>query len=352
MSRPEYIAVKDFERFQHYKGRTPPWIKFYNSLLDDYKFLQLSDAARSQLMLIWLVASRHNNRIPRDEKYIAEAIHCTSKLQLGQLIESGWLYPTSDSAPLAERKQTASGLASIAQAKCPQSAYPEGEVEVETEEEIETEVSNRKQDQSGEEALARDESANQNGAPPRVVLPREATAFLAQFYEPAFTEAARKRYRDIQAQLYDVLDPKHPGPKIRGGLRVKARSVEHLVDELNAVMRDPPPDRDLAIVWLLKRLTNPPKGPSVTEVKAREEAEARGREDLYHVQAKRAGAAWANEHPDEYQKILASVAVNYTGKTGSFVGMARDAELTQRCAKAAGFPKFEAWDESLQAVPA
>lgn len=130
-----FIAVKDFETFQHYKGRTPPWIKFYNALLDDYRFLQLSDAARSQLMLIWLVASRHRNRIPNDEKYIAEAIHCTSKLQLGKLVDSGWIYFAND-APLSERKQTASKPL----ADCPQNALleKERELEIETEEEKET----------------------------------------------------------------------------------------------------------------------------------------------------------------------------------------------------------------------
>src|SRR5690606_19747530 len=33
-----YLTVKNFERFQHYKDRNPPWIKLYNDLLDDYEF--------------------------------------------------------------------------------------------------------------------------------------------------------------------------------------------------------------------------------------------------------------------------------------------------------------------------
>lgn len=334
MSVAEYIAVKDFERFQHYKSRTPPWIKFYNALLDDYKFLQLSDAARSQLMLIWLVASRHNNRIPKDERYIAQAIHCTSRLQLSALLASGWLFVTHETPPLAERQQ----VASTTQAERPQSAYPEGEVERETEVESERYVvPSRLKDQSGEE--------RGNDSSPLVVLPHEATAFLAMFYEPAFSPAQKKRYSDVKGQLYDVLDSKHPGPKIRGGTRVKARSVEHLTDELRGVMRDPPPDRDLAIVWLLKRLTNPPKGPSVTEKhKASEEAE-REREAQYQDAARRAGIVWANENPDEYQKICTAVEDNYRDKSGSFVGVAKQSELTQRCSRAAKFPPFEKWIE-------
>jgi hypothetical protein len=181
-------------------------------------------------------------------------------------------------------------------------------------------------------------------APPLVVLPGEAERFLSLFYEsPAMSEVARKRYRDVKAQLYDVLDPRHPGPKIRGGTRVKARSVEHLADELAAVIDNPPPDRDLAIVWVLKRLTNPPKGPSVTELKQREQAEERRLEDAYHAAAKQAGIRWANEHPEEYRKIVTALDSTYGSTANGFAKVARDAELVQRCARACDFPAFEEW---------
>ena len=84
-------------------------------------------------MLIWLVASRHKNRIPNDAKYITQAIHCTTKLQLKELIASGWLY-YADDAPLAEDKHNASKLL----AERSKNAIPEKEREVEEETELET----------------------------------------------------------------------------------------------------------------------------------------------------------------------------------------------------------------------
>lgn len=180
----------------------------------------------------------------------------------------------------------------------------------------------------------------------RVELPREADEFLSMFYEPALTEKARERYRDVKRQLYDVIDLKHPGPKIRGGIRVKARSMEHLQDELRATMKDPPTSRDLAIVWLLQRLTNPPKGPSVTEKHQREQAADRQLEDQYFAASKRAGVQWANENPARYQTILTEVNAHYKGRDGSIVEMAKTSELTQRCAKECAFPTFEEWRES------
>jgi hypothetical protein len=192
----------------------------------------------------------------------------------------------------------------------------------------------------------RDEDIEKDGeeAPPRVVLPKEATDFLAMFYEPALTAKQRDRYRDIQSQLFDVLDPKHVGVKIRGGQRAKARSSAHLADCLNAVMKDPPPNRDLAIVWLLNKLMDPEKGPSVTEVFKRNEDGRRQREEQYQAASKRAGIQWANEHPDEYKKIRAEVDETYRGKSGAYIAVARDALLVQKTAQACGFPSFETWE--------
>jgi len=33
----QFLAVKNFERFQHYKDRNPPWIKLHAAVLDDYE---------------------------------------------------------------------------------------------------------------------------------------------------------------------------------------------------------------------------------------------------------------------------------------------------------------------------
>lgn len=175
-------------------------------------------------------------------------------------------------------------------------------------------------------------------------LPREAGQLLRTFYEfPAMTIPQRERYRNVAMQLVDALDPEHPGPKIRGGQRVKARSKEHLADVCRAVMKDPPNDRDFAIVFVLKKLTDPEKGPSVTELASRNEAAERQLEEQYHAAANQAGILWAKEHPDEYRPILAEVDAKYRGKSGMIVNMARTAELTQACSKAAGFQPFEDW---------
>jgi hypothetical protein len=85
------LAVKNFERFQHYKDRNPLWIKLYYELLDDYAFANLPDASKWHLVAIWLLASRNKGVVPSDSKWLAKKIGATEKLNLEILIANGFL---------------------------------------------------------------------------------------------------------------------------------------------------------------------------------------------------------------------------------------------------------------------
>ncbi|WP_233218251.1 hypothetical protein, partial [Roseateles chitinivorans] len=58
---PRFLSVKNFERYQHYTKRNPPWIKLYYDLLDDDDFISLSIEARHHYMTLLLIAGRKNN---------------------------------------------------------------------------------------------------------------------------------------------------------------------------------------------------------------------------------------------------------------------------------------------------
>jgi hypothetical protein len=89
----DFIAVKNFERFQHYRDRSPPWIKFYGELLEDYDFARLPDAMKGQLVMIWLLASRIENKIPADGRWIAAKINSTEPVDVDGFIAAGFLGP-------------------------------------------------------------------------------------------------------------------------------------------------------------------------------------------------------------------------------------------------------------------
>lgn len=85
------FSVKNFERFQHYKDRSPPWIKLYNELLDDYNFSKLPDASKWHLIAIWLLASRSDNKIPYDAAWIAGRINANTPVDLEIFAHLGFI---------------------------------------------------------------------------------------------------------------------------------------------------------------------------------------------------------------------------------------------------------------------
>jgi len=120
-----HFAVKNFEKFQHYKDRRPPWIKLYTELLDDYEFCHLPDDAKWHLVAIWLLASRYDNRVPYDAEWIARKISASLAPKLELLEAAGFIKQINDE-----------GNASAVLATGRQVAIPETETETETETDI------------------------------------------------------------------------------------------------------------------------------------------------------------------------------------------------------------------------
>ena len=102
------FSVKNWDEFQHYKDRNPPWIKLHNHLLDDYEFEMLGDAAKGHLLCIWMLASRTKNEMILDDKWITKKIGASTKVNLEALISAGFLIVEHDaSTPLHNETQLA-----------------------------------------------------------------------------------------------------------------------------------------------------------------------------------------------------------------------------------------------------
>lgn len=104
----EYLYVKNLEKWQHYKDRTPPWIKLHRDILNDYEFTTLEDHQKAHLMLIWVVASQMDNKIPNDPAWLARKIGATTDIDTSILIKKDFLGRYQDaSSALAEVYQDA-----------------------------------------------------------------------------------------------------------------------------------------------------------------------------------------------------------------------------------------------------
>jgi hypothetical protein len=102
------ITPKNWSSFQHYKDRSPSWIKLHRGLLDDFTFARLPVASRALAPLLWLLASEYDGgQIDASPEELAFRLRLSDSDLLDALkplIDSGFFIA---SEPLAARKQTA-----------------------------------------------------------------------------------------------------------------------------------------------------------------------------------------------------------------------------------------------------
>lgn len=87
------LRPKNWADFQHYKDRSPAWIKLHRGMLDDYDFSCLPIASKALAPLLWLLASEDKDgNFNDDPKRIAHRLRWTVEdvvSGLKPLIDSG-----------------------------------------------------------------------------------------------------------------------------------------------------------------------------------------------------------------------------------------------------------------------
>jgi hypothetical protein len=114
------MRIKNWDKFQHYHHRRPPWIKFYIDNIEEFKddgevndFFSLPDHAKLALMLAWLLASHFNGNLPdKPEKWLANRLGIKDfPLQL--LKDKGFIEDASNVASVPASK----GASKVARAE-------------------------------------------------------------------------------------------------------------------------------------------------------------------------------------------------------------------------------------------
>lgn len=120
----KFFRIRNFDRFQHYADRRPPWIKLYRDLWDDPRFFSLSDGERYALISLFVVASQHDNKVPADTKWLKAKLLTKAAIPLEKLVATEWI-------EWVEQDAITALAASNAQADCyPSRAGGETETEV------------------------------------------------------------------------------------------------------------------------------------------------------------------------------------------------------------------------------
>lgn len=120
------LQPKNWGIFQHYKDRSPPWIKLHRDLLSNRDYIRLPTASKALAPLLWLLASeKHDGVFDASFEELQFRLHITQKEYdegIKPLIDKGFFL-------------VASGVL----AECLQDAIPEREGERETEKETKKE---------------------------------------------------------------------------------------------------------------------------------------------------------------------------------------------------------------------
>lgn len=126
----KHFTVKNWQRFQHYKDRNPPWIKLHFELLSSETWVMLDDASRVLAVACMLIASRNEGMVPNNPDYVKRVAYLNTKPNFKPLIECGFLenpladaskpyQMQADARPEAEAEAEAEDAALPARARDP-----------------------------------------------------------------------------------------------------------------------------------------------------------------------------------------------------------------------------------------
>ena len=122
-----FIEIVNWNQFQHYRDRNPPWIKLHRELLNSRTWTVSDDASRVLAIAIMMLASENDNKIPNDAAYLMRRAFLNSPPDLMPLISCNFIRLIgSASNTLADASSTL------------QNARPETETETETEKKMST----------------------------------------------------------------------------------------------------------------------------------------------------------------------------------------------------------------------
>jgi len=97
------IKIKNWSKYQSYKDRRPPWIRFHRTMLDDYAYQKMSADSRALLPMLWLLACEDEDprsgliqleieeisfRLRQPEKIINKCINELQSVDFIECIES------------------------------------------------------------------------------------------------------------------------------------------------------------------------------------------------------------------------------------------------------------------------
>lgn len=90
-----YLKIKNWHKFQHYKDRSPPWIKLHFEILISEDWVKWDDDSKLVAVILAILGSRKGGIIPEDPEYVQRVGQLKIMPDFEPLLRSGFLIPLS-----------------------------------------------------------------------------------------------------------------------------------------------------------------------------------------------------------------------------------------------------------------
>lgn len=87
----QYVRIKEWDQFQHYKDRAPPWIKLHKSLMTSRTWVSLDDAGRVLAIASMMLAADTGNKTPLDPVYLRRVAYLNTDPDFAPLVKIGFV---------------------------------------------------------------------------------------------------------------------------------------------------------------------------------------------------------------------------------------------------------------------
>lgn len=97
-----HYRIVEWNHYQHYKDRDPPWIKLHRDLLTSQTWVTLSDASRVLAIACMLIAAGTDNKIPTSAEYLKRRAYLNKEPDFKSLVEVGFVELVNDDNAVAD----------------------------------------------------------------------------------------------------------------------------------------------------------------------------------------------------------------------------------------------------------
>lgn len=89
------LTIANWETYQHYKDRSPSWIKLHIDILNSETWVMLDDASKLLAVVTMMIGSRNKGKVPNNPSYIKKVAHLDEVPNFKPLIDVGFLIDDS-----------------------------------------------------------------------------------------------------------------------------------------------------------------------------------------------------------------------------------------------------------------